>query len=111
MSEDSPRSDRRWSRICHTSGSLAHSSSEYTHWPMSQATRRLRIRCLAISFWTCEVCQHLQRGALSEPVADSLEEGIEVDGAMGRERSAQTTNSAVHRLLAQDAREVVRRKG
>jgi len=46
ISELSPLSLRRWTRICQTRGSFAHSSSELTHSPISQARRRLRIRWL-----------------------------------------------------------------
>jgi hypothetical protein len=46
MSELSPRSPRRWTRICQTMGNFAHSSSELTHSPINPASRRLSIRWL-----------------------------------------------------------------
>ena len=45
----SPSSPSRWTRICQTSGILAHSSSDPTHSPINHASRRFRIRCLYVS--------------------------------------------------------------
>ena len=47
-SVDSLRSARRCVKICHTMSNLALSSSDVTHWPISQASLRFRMRNLVV---------------------------------------------------------------
>lgn len=118
----SPRSVKRWMKICHRSACLTHvadgvsidwpfsvgicSASTEAHSPSVQASRRFNIRRLDVSSVRTGSTGHLHWQRLGDPAAHALQEVIKVQTAVFQERSSKATDGTIYCFAPQYGRQV-----